>query len=145
MRDSGLLRVWITVLFVGVLGAGGKEFDGKAFRIEIADQANKSCSREHAIFRQGMFESMECRKYGYTKTAYTVQATGKGLAFRAVASSPREGTNTWTGVVLGDSIHGVLHWEKPGQASIDYPYQGVAFPLKKWPKELQQQVDPKTR
>ncbi len=137
---AGLLAV---ALLAGRVRADNSGLDGKAFQIEIADQANKSCSREHAIFRKGMFESMECRKYGFTKAAYTTQFDGKGMTFRAVAPSPKEGINTWTGVVMGDSIQGVLHWEKTGQDPIDYHYKGAALPLAKWPKELQKQVNAK--
>jgi hypothetical protein len=153
-KESGMTRlssysVRAALLAVALLGgrvyADGNGLDGKAFHLEIADQANKSCSREHAIFRKGMFESMECRKYGFAKTAYTTQITGNSMTFRAVASSPKEGTNTWTGVVTGDSIQGVLHWEKAGQNPIDYQYKGAALALAKWPKELQKQVTEKAK
>ncbi len=147
MTKPGSYRVRLALLAIALLAgracADGNGLDGKAFHIEIADQTNKSCSREHAIFRKGMFESMECRKYGFTKTAYTTQVTGNSMTFRAVALSPKEGTNTWTGVVTGDSIQGVLHWEKTGQDPIDYHYQGAALALAKWPKELQKQVKAK--
>jgi len=131
------------VLLVSRVHADSNGLDGKAFQIEIADQTNKSCSREHAIFQKGMFESMECRKYGFTKVVYTTQVSGKSTTFRAVAPSPKEGINTWTGVVTADSIQGVLHWEKTGQDPIDYHYKGGALPLAKWPKELQKQVNAK--
>ena len=114
--------------------------DGKSFHIEIADQATQSCSREHAVFLKGQFESMECRQYGFTRTAYQAQAAGDSTLFDAVALSPAEGTNTWRGVVKGKTVHGTLRWEKAGQKPVTYHFKGTALPLSEWPKELQKQV-----
>lgn len=114
--------------------------DGKSFHIEIAEQATQSCSREHAIFLKGQFESMECRRYGFSRTAYEAHAAGDSTVFMAVAPSPEEGTNTWRGVVHGKTIHGTLLWEKAGQKSIAYSFKGTALPLSEWPKDLQKQV-----
>lgn len=114
--------------------------DGKSFHLEIADQATQSCSREHAIFLKGQFESMECRQYGFTRTAYRAHAAGDSTVFDAVSQSPAEGTNTWRGVVKGKSVHGTLRWEKAGQKPVTYHFKGTALPLSEWPKDLQKQV-----
>jgi len=141
-----IATAWI-LLFLGTpslaVPAAGGRLDGKAFHIEIADQTTQSCSREHALFQTGTFESMECRRYGFARTKYESLAAGDSTSFKAVAPSPAEGTNTWAGVIKGDVIHGTLLWEKAGQTSILYHFKGTALPVSKWPKELQKQVSGK--
>jgi hypothetical protein len=117
--------------------------DGRTFELRISDQKKESCSREHAYFLNGHFESMECRQYGFKKAPYTTETTKAGIAFKSVVPSSQEGTNTWTGVVVGTTIAGTLLWEKTGQDPILYHYEGNLLPLAKWPMVLQKSLNKK--
>lgn len=121
---------------MGLLWAGPAALlDGKTYELRITDQ--KTVNREHVYFLKGQFESMECRQYGFKKAPYTARTTAEGVSFKVVAPSPTEGTNTWTGVVVGTTVAGQLLWEKEGQNPIVYPFEGGLSPLSQWPADLQ--------
>jgi len=81
---------------------------------------------EQMIFKDSIFDNLQCHDYGFKSTTYTAKESGENFTFEAEMPSSSEGTMTWTGMVMGDSIHGTMVWQKAGQPDIYYTFNGKA-------------------
>jgi len=121
-RNPGfVIPILALVLSAGVVCAGG--LDGKTFEVSIAE-AGGEAGPDTLIFKDGMFDSVECRQYGFGPAAYEAAKEGDGWGFSVSTSSEKEGVAHWKGTVSGDSISGTMEWVKPGQDAITYEFSG---------------------
>ncbi len=81
---------------------------------------------EQIIFKDSIFDNLQCHEYGFTSTTYTGKKDGENYTFEAEMPSTSEGTMTWTGMIMGDSIHGTMVWKKAGQPDMFYAFNGKA-------------------
>jgi hypothetical protein len=96
--------------------------DGRTFVAKLVEKGKESPADDQLVFADGTFRSLGCDEFGFTPAPYRTTVEGAATTFDAVATSAREGTMTWHGVVTGETLTGTALWEKPGQASIDYSY-----------------------
>lgn len=104
--------------------AEAQSLDGRSFIVSSTDPSSGATTPDALTFSGGNFESLGCRLWGFAPAAYQSTTEGSGTTFTTVATSPTEGTMTWTGVVEGDHIRGTALWSKVGQDDITYPFDG---------------------
>ena len=74
-----------------------------------------------------MFVSSGCVEQNFGTSAYSADADGGGIRFRAKTVSPTHGVMIWEGTVRGDAVDATARWvHKRWYWSIDrkYWYQG---------------------
>jgi hypothetical protein len=112
-----LMGALLALFFVGAAWAGKGKLDGKTFQITMVEPDKKTYA-DTLTFKNGMFDSSECTKYGFKSAPYSGDAT----AFTATAKSEKEGTAEWSATVKGDQIEGKLVWTKAGQPTYTYTF-----------------------
>lgn len=83
-----------------------------------APSRDKKAYPDTLTFKNGMFDSSECAKYGFKPTAYS----GDASSFTATAKSDKEGTTEWSGAIKGDQAEGKMVWTKAGQPTATYTF-----------------------
>lgn len=88
---------------------------------------------EQIVFKDSIFDNLQCHQYGFVSTTYTATKDGENISFTAEMPGFSEGIMIWTGMIMGDSIHGTMVWKKEGQADMFYSFEGYAglLPQKK--------------
>jgi hypothetical protein len=79
---------------------------------------------EQLVFKDSIFDNLQCHQYGFTSTTYTATKDGDNISFIAEMPGFSEGIMTWTGLIIGDSIQGTMVWKKDGQADMYYTFVG---------------------
>lgn len=103
------------------------QLNGKHYTITISTGGNVD-GTEVFSFTDKTAESDECLKYGFAASEYTCSPAADGsLQFATTMTSAQEGRMDWKGTVGPDRISGSFVWSKPGQADINYTFEG---PLK---------------
>lgn len=104
------------------------QLNGKHYAITIST-GGKVDGTEVFSFTDKTAESDECLKYGFAASEYTCSPAADGsLQFATTMTSSQEGRMDWKGTVGPDRISGSFVWSKPGQADINYTFEG---PLKR--------------
>lgn len=85
--------------------------------------------QEQIIFMDSIFDNLQCHEWGFTGGVYTATKEKDNYNFEAVMQGGAEGTMTWTGMVMGDKIHGDMVWKKSGQADMFYTFEGTTGSL----------------
>jgi hypothetical protein len=115
------LMAGVFAFLVAVAAWAGKgKLDGKTYKVTVTE-TSKSSFADTLTFKNGTFDSSECRQYGFKPTVYA----GDGATFTVTAKSDKEGTTEWSGTIKGDSIEGKMVWTKAGQAPINYSFSGT--------------------
>jgi hypothetical protein len=84
--------------FVGLNGEKGRQLDPG--------------EHEEILFEKGVFHSVSCDAYGFSRSPYAARAVGDEVHFEAVTSSLTHGQIEWTGVVRGDQAEVTFVWTK---------------------------------
>lgn len=63
-------------------------------------------------FKDGMFSSRTCRRFGFAPAPYWVRRDSDGLHFRATLQSPESGTIRFDGVFDGKQMRATAQWTK---------------------------------
>ena len=113
----------IVAMSAAVVAQEGAALDGKQFSIQLADASGES-HPDVLVFVDGTFESTDCTQYGFTAATYATSSEGDAVSFTAIATSPAEGSMTWTGQITGQAVEGHVTWSKEGQASVEYSFSG---------------------
>jgi hypothetical protein len=85
--------------------------DGSTFQVEVSENGRKVFD-DRLVFRDGMFFSESCRKFGFERSPYYVRTDGDEIQFLAETVSPTHGTMVWKGTVSGNQIDGGVRWRK---------------------------------
>lgn len=112
-------------------GPGGPRLlDGKTFFVRTGEKGKKADHDDYLIFRDGMFVSSGCVEQNFGTSAYSADADGGGIRFRAKTVSPTHGAMIWEGTVRGDAVDATARWvHERWYWSIDrkYWYQGRLY------------------
>ncbi len=84
------------MVFIGYAGPKGEDADGE----------------DQIIFRDGLFLSTSCVKYGFETAPYTAVQKTDGIHFESVVVSPDHGVIEWKGVVRDDRAEATFLWTK---------------------------------
>ena len=99
------------------------DLDGKTYVIMLK-QGDKAPTKDDLIFKDGTFDSVDCRQYGYALCAYEATKTGDAMQFEASAISAKYGKNHWRGTVKADgSVTGTMDWDNAGKKT-KYTFTG---------------------
>lgn len=86
--------------------------DGKTYFGQNGSKGKPADHDDEFIFKDGMFRSTSCDKYGFTEGRYeTTEAEGI-IYFKAATASPSHGQMFWEGQIDGDSLEGTFVWTK---------------------------------
>ena len=114
----GILLAMLAGLCVapGTARAAGS-LDGTKWQITItpdaaAMKAGEKPSEDTLIFQEGQVTSTECVPYGFEHSSYTMSQAEAAPTFETEQVSEKEGTMTWWGQVVGDTINGTAVWTK---------------------------------
>ncbi len=109
----------------GMDARGKGLLDGKTFAVETGDTGKRGSDKDTLIFRNGMFHSMGCDRYGFGDGAYTATEKDGVVSFEAETKSPTKGKISWKGTIRGDALEGTYtwvdspHWYKPNPKPVD--------------------------
>jgi hypothetical protein len=97
--------------------------DGKTFFVRTGEKGKKADHDDYLIFRDGMFVSSGCVEQKFGTSAYSADADGGGIRFRAKTVSPTHGAMTWEGTVRKDAVEATARWiDKRWYWTIDRMY-----------------------
>jgi len=85
--------------------------DGRTFRVEAFEKGKKVFD-DRLVFKDGMFFSESCRKFGFSRSPYYVRMEGDQIQFLVETVSPTHGTMSWKGTVKKNEIDGGFQWRK---------------------------------
>ena len=126
-----MLRRIATILVVAALIAAPAFailLEGKTFKGEMTKEGDKKPEPDTFIFSGGTFRSTGCDTYGFKAAPYAVEKIENAMRFTSVATSEKEGTMTWKGVVRGKTVEGTAVWEKDGQEPVNFTFKGTQTP-----------------
>jgi hypothetical protein len=115
-------------------GSKTKEpYDGFAFAGQITEKGKEGGEQDTLVFAGCEFRSAGCVQYGFADACYKAGKTSAGQTFEVEASSTKEGTMKWKGIIKGDVAEATVIWTKRGQKPIEYSFTGkrIASPAKK--------------
>lgn len=134
-RHGASRRLFVLALALGIgtfglawtSSAGQGLLDGKTFLLETGEKGKPGTDKDTIVFRDGIFRSAACDRYGFGDGPYSSTAEGGTTRFEAVTTSPTKGKMTWKGTVEGDRITVEYTW-------VDSPhwYKPNPKPLEKW-------------
>jgi hypothetical protein len=84
--------------------------DGRTFIGETGRVGKKGADVDELIFKNGMFRSKGCDRYGFEEATYTATIQGDVVTFEAETMSPKQGKMKWTGTMKGDQLEGTYTW-----------------------------------
>lgn len=99
--------------------------DGKTFAVNTGDKGKGGSDKDTIVFRNGMFRSMACDKYGFGEGAYSATEKDGVVYFEADTASPSKGKIHWNGTVKDDKIElsytwtDSSHWYKPNPKPVE--------------------------
>ncbi len=97
--------------------------DGTRFVGRLTAEGKKKGDKDTLIFKDGTFDSVACRHYGFKPSPYTAEAAGGKRTFHSVAKNVRGETMDWTGAVDGDQMTATaLYTDKRGKTT-KYAFQ----------------------
>ncbi len=97
--------------------------DGKTFFVRTGEKGKESDHDDYMIYRDGMFVSSGCVEQKFGTSAYSADADGDGIRFRARTVSPTHGVMVWEGTVRGDVMEATARWiDKRWYWTIDRVY-----------------------
>ena len=113
---------------LGAVSASAGALDGKTFVGEMGKLKNSmKGDKDSFVFKDGTFTSTGCVRYGFTPASYSDGMKEQAMTFHSEATSTKEGTMIWDGVVEGNIIKGTARWEKkPGKIKEQYWFRGEA-------------------
>jgi hypothetical protein len=105
-------------------GPGGfHPLDGKIFFVRTGEMGKDADHDDYLIFRNGMFVSSGCVEQKFGTSAYSADADGGEIHFRARTVSPTHGAMIWEGTVRGDAVEATARWiDKRWYWTIDRMY-----------------------
>lgn len=125
MQKKYLLFAFL-ILIAGSWALAAGMLDGRTFEATGGEKGKEAVAgKDNLVFANGKFHSTECDQYGFTAAAYTSAKEGDSVKFTAHATSEKEGSINWTGMVKGDTIEGTYVWTKTGQKDIEYWFKGT--------------------
>ncbi len=86
--------------------------DGKTYFGQNGSKGKPADHDDEFIFKEGMFRSTSCDKYGFVEGRYETTETDGITYFKAVTESPSHGQMAWEGMVDSDSLEGTFVWAK---------------------------------
>ena len=127
MIAQSICRSWLLVLlsvFVGVytplaqeqvlgeVAVSSHALDENTYFGQNGSKGKPADHDDEFIFKEGMFRSTSCDKYGFTEGRYETTETDGIIYFKAMTASPSHGQMFWEGKVDGDSLDGTFVWTK---------------------------------
>lgn len=93
------------------------------FAGKITAEGKKKGDKDTLIFKDGTFDSVACRHYGFKPAPYTVETANGKRTFHSVAKNARGETMDWTGTVDSDQATATaIYTNKRGKAT-KYAFQ----------------------
>ena len=86
--------------------------DGKIYSGQNGSKGEPADHDDEFIFKEGMFRSTSCDKYGFTEGQYESTETDGIIYFKALTASPSHGQMSWEGKSDGASLEGTFVWTK---------------------------------
>jgi hypothetical protein len=118
-----LFSAWPTT--PAILEAGARQpLDGRTFQVERGKKGSTHGTTEEFVFMEGRFHSSTGAAAGFKDAEYSSTAAGDMITFQARAESYREGTMTWDGTVIGDSIRGTSVWTR-NEHPVEFWFRGT--------------------
>ncbi|MDH3382966.1 MAG: hypothetical protein OEM42_02775 [Deltaproteobacteria bacterium] len=91
--------------------------------VETGRKGKQTSGKDTILFRDGMFVSSGCVEQNFGTSAYSADADGGGIRFRAKTVSPTHGAMIWEGTVRGDAVDATARWiDKRWYWTIDRMY-----------------------
>jgi hypothetical protein len=85
--------------------------DGKSFSGGLWMQGEKAPKHDEFVFKDGMFRSTACDKYGFAAAPYRVSQDGDAMHVEAETMSPTQGRIVWKGTIRAGQFEGVSSWQ----------------------------------
>jgi len=122
-----LIMIAISLPFISCSQSGKDvSVDGKTFTVVTMEKGKPETSNlEKITFTGGMFDNEGCHIWGFGNGKYTATKDGENYNFQATTTSAKEGQMIWSGMVMGDMIHGDMIWKKEGQADMAYTFSSM--------------------
>jgi hypothetical protein len=98
-----------------------QSFEIKMYDVNIPDQLQDDL----LIFKDGKMDAQSCQPYGFKPSKYESSKQGNQVKFTCTCESDVEGLMLWSGTISGNSIRGDVAWQKEGQKTINYKFNGA--------------------
>ncbi|MBK8501464.1 MAG: hypothetical protein IPL46_04220 [Saprospiraceae bacterium] len=97
-----------------------QSFEIKMYDINIPDQLQDDL----LTFKGGKLDSQSCQPYGFKPSKYDSTKQDNKIKFTCTCRSDQEGLMIWNGTISNKSISGDVAWQKDGQKTINYKFNG---------------------
>ena len=123
----------VSVVFVA---HGSGALDGSKWRVAVVPAKEAAAKGEkpfvdQLIFEDGKVTSTACQKYGYTASAYSVEAKPALVNWKTEQTSTKQGMGKtqWSGSVQINRIEGKMIWHKADGTDLEYSFSGERMVL----------------
>jgi hypothetical protein len=116
-----LAAAFATSVFAGDKGKGA--LDGQSFDVETVAKGEKPEADEFR-FKDGVFNPVQCAKWGFSPTPYTSKSEKDAVRFEADHKNAKGERMKWSGTVKGDVIEGTMQFFDPTGKPYDYTFKG---------------------
>ncbi len=100
------------------------KLDGKTFLVQLVE-SGKSPMADSLIFKNGRFESIACRTFGFGQAMYSIKQAGNSETFLAKTHSTQQGTMLWKGTIKENHVQGTVAQTMKGQLKpVEYTFSG---------------------
>ncbi len=107
-------------------GRGGEPWPpGTVWFVRITEKGAKSGMTDALVFREGMFDSLACHRFGFGRGKVEETKSGSEIKFAATTKSATEGTRAWSGTRKGKAISGTMKWTPAKGAAKEYTFAGT--------------------
>jgi len=96
----------------GEVAVSSHVLDGKTYFGQNGSKGKPADHDDEFIFKEGMFRSTSCDKYGFTEGQYETTEADGIIYFKAATASPSHGQMFWEGQIDGESLDGTFVWTK---------------------------------
>ena len=104
-----------------------KPLDGRQYQVDLFIKEDKD-SHQSLVFQEGTMTFSEGATYGFKAEPYKCkQKNDSTWTFLTISESKKNGTMTWDGKVVNDTIQGTIIWTRPVENPINYTFKGRAF------------------
>ncbi len=130
-NHKALCLVALATLAVAIGVRGSGPLDGSKWKVALIPTKETEAKGEKAfvdqlIFEDGKITSTACQKYGFTASAYSIDAKPALVNWKTEQTSTKQGMGKtqWSGSVQFNRIEGKMTWHKADGTDLGYTFSG---------------------
>jgi hypothetical protein len=106
---TGSVAVGLTAFALHAAAAG---LDGKTFQGQIRDDKGVVRAKDVVTFKNGLFHSVNCARFGFDAAPYWTRVDGGVVHFLVESAHPENGTMLFKGAIRGNIVEWSAVWTK---------------------------------